>query len=225
MQYLAQFTNFDLSTVNSLNGIVMKLTSLSLTSFKLPWQLSLTLLGLLTFLMITTRGNHFTTFNDLPSASTAIFFIAGMYLRHIKYFWFFYVLSIVIDLTSSYYRGQFGDCLTTSYPLLAFSYGIMFAVGHYFRPHWNHQWATVNIIKVSLALCVASSLAFFISNGSYYVLSGKFGDLSWAEYIARVDKYFLKSVSKPVFYVATAVAIDWTIHRFFNEKQAKHLAQ
>lgn len=203
----------------------MKLSELQLAKLKSPLSLFLGVFALLTFLMIATRGNHFATFNSLPSASTAVFFIAGMYLRKVKDFWFFYLLSIAIDLTSSYSRGQFGDCLTASYPLLAFSYGVMFAAGYYVRANWTKQSATSNIIKISIALFVASSLAFFISNGSYYTLSGKFGDLSWAEYASRVDKYFLKSVSKPVFYIAAAIAIDWVISYFFTEKQVKRFAQ
>lgn len=198
---------------------------MKLTELKSPLSLFLSVFFLLTFLMIATRGNHFATFNSLPSASTAVFFIAGMYLRKIKDFWFFYLLSIVIDLTSSYSRGQFGDCLTTSYPLLAFSYGAMFAAGYYVRANWTEQSVTSNIVKISLALFFASSVAFFISNGSYYVLSGKFVDLSWAEYASRVDKYFFKSISRPVFYIVAAIAIDWAISYFFIVKHAKRLAQ
>jgi len=203
----------------------MTLTKLTSAEFKLPLSLFLSVAALLTFLMIATRGNHFATFNDLPSASTAVFFIAGMYLRKVKDFWFFYLLSIVLDLSSSYARGQLGDCLTASYPLLAFSYGAMFAAGYYVRSNWDQQSVASNIVKISVALLVASSIAFFISNGSYYVLSGKFADLSWAEYASRVDKYFFKSISRPVFYVSSAIAIDLAISYFYKVKHAKRLAQ
>lgn len=198
----------------------MKLTKLKLAEFKSSLSLFLSVFFLLTFLMIATRGNHFATFNSLPSASTAVFFIAGMYLRKIKDFWFFYLLSIAIDLTSSYSRGQFGDFLIASYPLLAFSYGAMFAAGYYVRANWAQQSVTSNIIKISLALLVASSAAFFISNGSYYVLSGKFADLTWAEYVSRVEKYFFKSIFRPVFYIIAAIAIDWAITSFRINKQS-----
>ena len=71
---------------------------------------------------------------------------------------------------------------------------------------------------MALALFVASSIAFFISNGSYYTLSGKFPELSWAEYGTRVDKYYFKSISNPVFYVISAVVIDFTVSHFFTDK-------
>lgn len=185
---------------------------------KSPVSLLLAVFALLTLLMLATRTHHFASLNSLPSASIAIFFLAGMYLRNIKAFWFFYILSVTIDLASSYYRGQFGDCITTSYPALVLSYGAMFTVGYYSKPNWQQNTWQINIIKVALALFVASSIAFFISNGSYYTLSGKFPDLSWAEYATRVDKYYFRSISNPVFYVISAVVIDYTISHFFTDK-------
>jgi hypothetical protein len=181
-------------------------------------SLFLAIFALLTLLMLATRTHHFASLNNLPSASIAIFFLAGMYLRNMKAFWFFYILSVTIDLASSYYRGQFGDCITTSYPALVLSYGAMFIVGYYAKPNWQKNSWQVNTIKVALALFVASSVAFFISNGSYYALSGKFPELSWAEYATRVDKYYVRSISNPVFYVISAFVIDFTVSHFFTDK-------
>lgn len=185
---------------------------------KSPISLLVAVFAILSFLMLATRTHHFASFNQLPSASIAIFFLAGMYLRNIKAFWFFYILTLTIDLASSYYRGQFGDCITTSYPALVLSYAAMFTAGYYTRPNWQQSAWQNNIIKVALGLFVASSIAFFISNGSYYALSGKFPELSWAEYATRVDKYYFRSISNPVFYVISAIVIDFTISRFLTDK-------
>jgi len=184
----------------------------------IPVNLLFAILVLLTLLMLATRTHHFSSLNHLPSASIAIFFLAGMYLRSIKAFWFFYILSVTIDLGSSYYRGQFGDCITTSYPALVLSYGVMFTLGYYSKPDWQKNIWQSNIIKVSVALFIASSIAFFISNGSYYTLSGKFPELSWAEYATRVDKYYFKSISNPIFYVVSAIVIDFTLSHFFQNE-------
>lgn len=194
------------------------------TYLKSSTSLLIAVFAILTLLMLATRTHHFATFNQLPSASIAIFFLAGMYLRSIKSFWFFYILSIAIDLSSSYFRGQLGDCLTASYPALVFSYAAMFAAGFYTRPNWRHQTWLVNLVKIAAALFIASTIAFIISNGSYYTLSGKFLELSWSEYAARVDKYYFKSISNPIFYVISAIVIDWVVGRFFNEKIATHSA-
>jgi hypothetical protein len=191
---------------------------MKLINQKAPLNILIAVFSVLTLLMLATRTHHFSSFNQLPSASIAIFFLAGMYLRNIKMFWFFYILSVIIDLASSYYRGQFGDCITTSYPALVLSYGAMFTAGFYTKPDWQASAWQINIIKVTLALFFASSIAFFISNGSYYTLSGKFADLSWAEYGTRVDKYYFKSISNPTFYVISAIVIDFTISYFFTNK-------
>ena len=185
---------------------------------KSPISLLIAVFAVLMLLMLATRTHHFASLNHLPSASIAIFFLAGMYLRNIKAFWFFYILTITIDLASSYYRGQFGACITSSYPALVLSYAVMFTAGFYTRPNWQQNAWQINIIKVSVALFIASSIAFFISNGSYYTLSGKFPELSWAEYATRVDKYFFKSISNPVFYVISAIVIDFTLSHFFTDK-------
>jgi hypothetical protein len=183
-----------------------------------PVSLLIAVFVLLTLLMLATRTHHFSSLNHLPSASIAIFFLAGMYLRSIKTFWFFYILSITIDLGSSYYRGQFGDCITTSYPALVFSYAAMFSLGFYSKPNWRKNIWQINVIQISFALFIASSIAFFISNGSYYALSGKFPELSWAEYAMRVDKYYFKSISNPIFYVVSAIVIDFTLSHFFKSE-------
>lgn len=188
---------------------------------KLPINVFIAVFAILSFLMLATRTHHFSSFNQLPSASIAIFFLAGMYLRNIKAFWFYYILTLTIDLASSYFRGQFGDCITTSYPALVLSYGVMFTVGYYARPNWQKNLWPTNIAKVALALFIASSIAFFISNGSYYALSGKFPELSWAEYATRVDKYYFRSISNPVFYVISAIVIDFTLSHFFTDKAIK----
>ena len=184
---------------------------------KSPVNLLIAIFALLTLLMLATRTHHFPSLNNLPSASIAIFFLAGMYLRNMKAFWFFYVLSIAIDLGSSYYRGSFGDCITTSYPALVLSYAAMFTAGYFTKPDWQQNALLINLAKVAIALFIASSIAFLISNGSYYLLSGKF-DVSWAEYTARVDKYYFKSISNPIFYVVSAIVIDFVFSHFVADK-------
>ncbi|WP_440874670.1 hypothetical protein [Thalassotalea sp. PLHSN55] len=190
----------------------------------LPIRLVFAIFAVLTLLMLATRTHHFASLNHLPSASIAIFFLAGMYLRNMKAFWFFYLLSVTIDMASSYYRGQFGDCITTSYPALVLSYGVMFAAGFYARPNWQQKGRQINVLQVAFALFAASSIAFFISNGSYYAFSGKFPELSWAEYSARVDKYFFKYIVNPTFYVLSAVVIDFNLSHFFADKTINNAA-
>jgi hypothetical protein len=55
---------------------------------------------------------------------------------------------------------------------------------------------------------VATALAFLVSNASFYGLSGYFGELSLAEYAARVARYFPSYLASTMAYVAAAVLFE-----------------
>ncbi len=177
---------------------------------------------LLAALMLATRTHHFSSLNALPSASIAIFFLAGMYLRSLSSFWFFYLLSIAIDLGASYARGQLSACLTPSYPMLVFSYAAMWATGYYLHPKWTTFASSIfSVTFIVPGLVIVSSLAFFISNGSYYALSGKFPTLTLIEYSTRVEKYYLGYITNPFCYVAIGLCFDYCLVKFFKGASAK----
>ncbi|MDP2560433.1 hypothetical protein [Psychrobium sp. 1_MG-2023] len=195
---------------------------MKLSTSQSPNAMLIAVLAILTVLMLVTRTHHFASFDQLPSASTAIFFLAGMYLRRLSAFWFFYLLSITLDLSSAYVRGDFSSCLSPSYPLLALSYALMFGAGFYAKPNWQHSALLINIIKLTLVLYAATTVAFFISNGSYYAFSGRFEPLSWQAYSMRFDKYYLRSITNPVFYVVVATAIHFVIARLLVKPSPTH---
>ena len=162
---------------------------------------------ILSALMVMTRPYHFASALHLPSASLAVFFLGGFFLKTNKTFWGYFALSVSIDLASSYARGAFGDCITVSYPFLVLGYFALWQTG---------KWCFFNIQQTNIALAVtknlvglfiASSVAFFTSNASYYFISGKFPDLSWLQYSSRVAKYYLSYIQSPFLYVILGLAI------------------
>ncbi|KZN34215.1 hypothetical protein N480_21670 [Pseudoalteromonas luteoviolacea S2607] len=164
--------------------------------------------ALLALLMIATRPYHFASVLTLPSASLAVFFICGLLRSSHRMFAAFFVLSVLIDLASSYARGAFGDCITPSYPFLVVGYYVMWWAGlKSFNltqamtvTDWTRQYA-----QSLLMLWLASSIAFLTSNGSYYWLSGKFAELSVAQYAERVVQYYVPYVQSPFVYVIFAM--------------------
>lgn len=161
----------------------------------------------LSALMIMTRPYHFSSALHLPSASLAVFFLGGFFLKTNKTFSGLFALSVTIDLASSYARGAFGDCITVSYPFLVVGYFVLWQTG---------KWCFFNVKQTNIALAmtknlvglfIASSLAFFTSNASYYFISGKFPDLSWMQYSSRVAKYYLPYIQSPFLYVVVGLAI------------------
>ena len=154
---------------------------------------------ILSVLMIMTRPYHFASALHLPSASLAVFFLGGFFLKTNKTFWGFFALSVSIDLASSYARGAFGDCITVSYPFLVVGYFALWQTG---------KWCFFNVdTKNIVGLFIASSIAFFTSNASYYFISGKFPDLSWMQYSTRVAKYYFPYIQSPFLYVILGLAI------------------
>jgi hypothetical protein len=49
-------------------------------------------------------------------------------------------------------------------------------------------------------LTLATSAAFAISNGSFYLFSGRYADLSWGQYFSRVAQYYPSYVGAALIY-------------------------
>ncbi len=162
---------------------------------------------ILSALMIMTRPYHFASALHLPSASLAVFFLGGFFLKTNKTFWGFFALSVSIDLASSYARGAFGDCITVSYPFLVVGYFTLWQTGKYCFFNMQQTNIASAMTKNLIGLFIASSVAFFTSNASYYFISGKFPDLSWLQYSTRVAKYYLPYIQSPFLYVVLGLAI------------------
>jgi hypothetical protein len=162
---------------------------------------------ILSALMIMTRPYHFASALHLPSASLAVFFLGGFFLKTKKTFWGLFALSVSIDLASSYARGAFGDCITVSYPFLVVGYFALWQTGKYCFFNIQQTNIALAMTKNLVGLFIASSIAFFTSNASYYFISGKFPDLSWMQYSTRVAKYYLPYIQSPFLYVVLGLAI------------------
>ncbi len=183
---------------------------------------SLAIYFILALLMIATRPHHFASALHLPSASLAVFFLLGFFKSRHSTFWLFCALSVSIDLASSYARGSFGDCITRSYPFLAVGYYALWYIGQkcYFSlDRFGDKFLALNCFLTLLGLFIASSFAFLTSNGAYYWLSGKFPDLSIAQYTARVSQYYLPYVQSPFLYVVTALLCYIIAHHLHQTKR------
>ena len=68
------------------------------------------------------------------------------------------------------------------------TYACLWGAGRYCT-----KYRTIKLAELSAQfsiLFIATSAAFAISNGSFYALSGKFPDLNWVEYSARMIQYY-----------------------------------
>ncbi|TRW96155.1 hypothetical protein [Candidatus Methylobacter oryzae] len=148
-------------------------------------------------LMALTRFHHFGDVLHLPDASLAVFFFAGFY-RNKAFFAFLLVLAGLIDAIAIA-NGTSSWCVSPSYVFLIPTYAVMWFAGRYCSAFKSLKPAKLAVQFGVAAL--ATSTAFAISNGSFYLFSGRYPDLSWGQYFSRVAQYYPPYVSSALLYM------------------------
>ncbi len=94
-------------------------------------------------------------------------------------------------------------CVTPAYGFLALAYGAMWFAGNRFAP--RHNLTGKNLLAVFAVAALACTLAFVVSNASFYLFSGRYAEMSAVEYASRVAQYWGSYVAVALLYVACAV--------------------
>lgn len=157
-------------------------------------------------LMAATRFHHFGSPLHLPDASLAVFFLGGLYLRRAVAFGAYIGLAALIDYVAIVHGGVSDWCVTLAYAFLLPTYACLWWAGVWCCTHERHGWR--GYARLAGALLVATGFAFLISNTSFYGLSGYYGELSLAEYAARIARHFPPYLASTVAYVAVAMALE-----------------
>lgn len=157
---------------------------------------------LLAVAMVATRFHHFGSAISLPDASLAIFFLAGFYLRSPLFFVAFFGEAVLIDYVATTYVGVSDWCITPAYFFLIPAYAGIWFAGRWYATRHRQAWAT--LFPLLVALTLGTLTAFLISNASFYLLSGRFNDMSWIEYGTRVAKYLPPYATSTFLYVLFA---------------------
>lgn len=160
---------------------------------------------LLALLMVATRFHHFGSAIHLPDASLAVFFLGGFYLRRPALIGCYLVEAALIDYLAITLGGVSDWCVTPAYAFLIPTYASLWFAGAWYARRHRMEWGTLAPFLSAIALGV--STAFLISNASFYLLSGYFPEMSWAEYAARVARYFPPYASAAVAYVVVAAGL------------------
>ncbi|UTW12704.1 hypothetical protein [Marinobacterium rhizophilum] len=168
------------------------------------------LLGLgLALLMAATRGHHFASLDNLPSASWALFFIAGFYLRSKWAFAGLMAEAVLLDISAVGLQGAVSLCITASYPMLLPAYGTLWLGGQWLAKRYRPHGAM--LAPLVLSVLVASTLCQLISSGSYYYFSGHFADPTLAEFAQRMLRYTPLSLQSMAFYIALAALVHGAV--------------
>jgi hypothetical protein len=168
-----------------------------------PWLQAKHLPIPLIALMALTRFHHFGDVLHLPDASLAVFFFAGFY-RKKALFGFLLALAALIDFVAIE-NGASSWCVSPAYIFLIPTYMVMWFAGCYCSTLKSMKIAQP--AKSAGLLTLATSAAFAISNGSFYLFSGRYEDLSWGQYFSRVAQYYPSYVGAALIYGVAGYAI------------------
>lgn len=159
----------------------------------------------LVLLMAATRMHHFGTSLHLPDASLAVFLLAGFFIASPLLFVGLFVEAVALDYIAITHLGVSDFCVTPAYWALIPTYAVLWFAGRYAAR--KQQYSLRGLGVFSALSFAAVSVAFVISNGSFYLLSGKFSDMSVAEYAARVAQYYVPYVTGALIYLLPAVLL------------------
>lgn len=165
----------------------------------------------LTLAMLVTSGFHFGTALHLPDATLAVFFLTGYYLRNRLLLPLMLILAGVSDYLAIK-NGTSDWCVSPAYVFLIPTYASLWFGGRWFAARDQVNWRGLTALLVALSL--SGSVAFIISNGSFYLLSGRFPDINWLEYSSRVVKYYPPYMGSLFLYVAAAALIQLTASQY-----------
>jgi len=156
-------------------------------------------------LLLITRGQHSLIFNQLPSASWAVFFLLGFYITKKIWFTIFILLAFSIDLYAVTWGGVSNFCVSPAYPFLIPAYGSLWLAGHFYQKYYIFHLKTIPLLlAVSIGGIVFCEL---FSSGGFYFLSGRFIDTSMTVFFERVVTFFPSYVSSTFFYLSLAMFV------------------
>lgn len=155
---------------------------------------------ILLILMAITRGYHFATLREiLPSASWAVFFLAGAYLQSPWALPVLLVFAGSLDYTAITWGGVSAYCISPAYVVLVPAYAVLWLAGRWYRA--RNDFRCMAPIRLAFAVFTGTLICEFLSRGSFYFLSERFGEPSLAGYGARLSMYFPESLAAVVFWV------------------------
>ncbi len=173
-------------------------------------------------LMLATRFHHFGGALSLPDASLAVFFFAGLWVRGWKFFGLLLIEAGLIDYLSITQFNVSDYCISPAYVFLIPTYASLWFAGVYCKKY--SAFNVSDLLTQFVVLLIATSVAFAISNGSFYLLSGKF-DVNWLEYSLRVAKYYPSYLAYTLVYAVIVYALVKLISVVFSTSLTSTLGQ
>ncbi|USJ02887.1 hypothetical protein MUG10_15885 [Xanthomonas prunicola] len=158
-------------------------------------------------LMVCTRGEHFVSVDALPSASWAVFFLAGALLRPLWMLPLLFGIAALLDLIGLASGSSSDWCMSSAYWALALAYAVLWCGGRLSALLQVQRQARRTVAGPLLALLISGSAAYLLSKGGFYFLSGRYPHATLAEFIARVPTDYPRALGALAGYVGLAFAL------------------
>ena len=163
------------------------------------------LIGLaLAALMAMTRGQHFATLN-LPSASWAVFFLAGVLLTPRWVFPALFIQASLLDFAAIQWAGVSDWCMSPAYWALVPAYGSLWLGGRlYARMHHEHF---SSLLSLAAVVCLSALVCYLFSGGGFLYFSGRYPEPSLALLAERIAQYYPRYLGSLALYVGLAAVL------------------
>lgn len=159
--------------------------------------------------MIATRGQHLASLHALPSASWAVFFLAGVYLRPLWVGPALLALAGALDFIAITYNGVSSFCVTPAYGMLVPAYGSLWLAGRWYAGRHRDQLAT--LLPLAASALTGFVVCQLFSSGGFYFLGGRYPDPTLAEFGDRLLQYAPHSLENLALYLGVAAVVHAAI--------------
>jgi hypothetical protein len=165
---------------------------------------------ILVALMIATRGHHFPTVRGmLPSASDAVFFLAGIYLRPLWFAGALMALGAGLNYVAITVGGVNDFCVSPAYIALMPAYASLWLAGRWYQN--RTQLKNIAPILLIASMAIGAVICELVSSGGFYVFSGRFTTLSLTDFAQRTAYYFPPSLISLAIWVSIATLIHGAV--------------
>ncbi|MCC8912552.1 hypothetical protein [Xanthomonas euvesicatoria] len=157
-------------------------------------------------LMVCARGEHFANVDALPTASWAVFFLAGALLRPLWMLPLLFGIVSLLDLIGLASGSSSDWCLSPAYWALALAYAALWWGGLLFASQLQRQ-AWRRVTGALLALLISGSAAYVLSKAGFYFLSGRYPHATLSGFIARMPADYPHALATLAGYIGLAFAL------------------
>lgn len=178
---------------------------------------------ILVLLLVATRGHHFATLQHLPSATWAVLFLVGVYLRPAWVLPALFLGIWALDAAAVTWGNSSGFCYTPAYAFLLPAYGALWLSGRCFARFYSFGLSA--LLPLAVTLFVGAAVCELFSSGGFYFFSGRFAEPTLMEFAARLLKYFPQYLQSLTLYVGAAAALHVLFVLSHNNSAPQKMAQ